>query len=126
MAEQIVRLGVVSVVLVNYKGANDTITCLRAFDEVDWPADRLELVVVDNDSGDGSSEKIRAAVPSATVIDSGSNSGFAGGCNLGAANATGQYLAFINNDARPHRNWIGAAVAAFEADAVVPAEGTHR
>ena len=33
----------VSVILVNYRGADDTISCLRAFDEVDWPADRLQL-----------------------------------------------------------------------------------
>jgi hypothetical protein len=111
-----VRPGVVSVILVNYKGAEDTITCLRAFDDVDWPADRLELIVVDNDSRDGSAERIRAAVPGARVIESGSNSGFAGGCNLGVAHATGEYVAFINNDARPHREWISAAVAAFEAE----------
>lgn len=110
------RPGVVSVVLVNYKGAADTITCLRAFDDVDWPADRLELIVVDNDSGDGSVEQIRAAVPGAVVVESGSNSGFAGGCNLGVEHATGEYVAFINNDARPGTDWISAAVAELEAD----------
>ncbi len=113
------RPGVVSVVLVNYKGASDTITCLRAFDDVDWPADRLELIVVDNDSGDGSAEQIRAAVPRAVVVESGSNSGFAGGCNLGVEHATGEYVAFINNDARPGPGWISAAVAELEADRTV-------
>ena len=111
--------GVVSVVLVNYKGADDTIACLRAFDDVDWPRERLELIVIDNDSGDGSVEQIRAAVPSAIVVDAGANTGFAGGCNLGVARATGEYVAFINNDARPHPQWVSAAVAAFEADPFV-------
>jgi hypothetical protein len=109
------RPGVVSVVLVNYKGAEDTITCLQAFADVDWPADRLELVVVDNDSGDGSAERIRAAVPHAMVVESGGNLGFAGGCNLGVAHATGDVVAFLNNDARPHRDWIRAAVAELDA-----------
>ena len=111
-----VRPGVVSVVLVNYRGAAETITCLRAFDDIDWPADRLELIVVDNDSGDGSTAQIRAAVPGATVIESGSNRGFAGGCNLGVAHATGEYVGLINNDARPDAQWIAAAVRAFEED----------
>ena len=111
-----VRPGVVSVVLVNYRGAADTITCLRAFDDVEWPADRLELIVVDNDSGDGSAKKIRAALPDVVVVESGSNTGFTGGCNLGVARATGDYIALINNDARPDRSWISAAVAAFEED----------
>lgn len=110
------RDGVVSVVLVNYKGADDTITCLRAFDEVDWPRERLELIVVDNDSQDGSAERIRAAVPHAKVVESGGNLGFAGGCNTGVAHATGQWVGFINNDARPGPGWITAAVEAMSAD----------
>jgi GT2 family glycosyltransferase len=113
------RPGVVSVVLVNYRGAPDTITCLSAFADVDWPVDRLELIVVDNDSGDGSAASIRAAIPHARVIDAGSNTGFAGGCNLGVQQATGEFVGFINNDARPDRRWIAAAVEAFEADAHV-------
>ncbi len=111
-----VRPGVVSVVLVNYRGADDTITALRSFADVDWPADRLELIVVDNASGDGSFERISEAVPHARVIDAGGNTGFAGGCNLGVAHATGEYVAFLNNDARPGREWVSAAVAELEAD----------
>jgi len=114
-----VRAGVVSVVLVNYKGAPDTIACLRAFADVDWPADRLELIVVDNDSGDGSVGRIREAVPRAVVVEAGSNTGFAGGCNLGVAHATGEYVGLINNDARPGEQWVAAAVGAFEADPTV-------
>ena len=120
-ADATVRPGVVSVVLVNYRGAEDTITCLRAFDDVDWPADRLELIVVDNESGDGSAERIRTAVPGAHVVESGSNAGFAGGCNAGVAVATGEYVAFINNDARPDRGWVRAAVETFEQDASIGA-----
>lgn len=116
-----VQPGVVSVILVNYKGAEDTITCLRYFDEIDWPRDKFELIVVDNDSQDGSVEAIRAAVPHAVVVDAGSNTGFAGGCNLGVSHAKGEYVAFINNDARPDAGWIRAAVEAFEADAQVGA-----
>ena len=114
-----VRAGVVSVVLVNYRGAPDTIACLRAFADVDWPADRLELIVVDNDSADGSVRAIREAVPGVTVVEAGSNTGFAGGCNLGVAHATGEYVGLINNDARPGEQWVAAAVRAFEADPVV-------
>jgi GT2 family glycosyltransferase/glycosyltransferase involved in cell wall biosynthesis len=112
---------VVSVVLVNYRGAEDTIVCLQAFEQVDWPADRLELIVMDNDSGDGSAERIRAAVPHARVIETGANLGFAGGCNAGVEAATGEWVAFLNNDARPGTDWISAAVAAMEADPTVGA-----
>lgn len=115
------RPGVVSVVLVNYRGAEDTITCLQAFADVEWPDDRLELVVIDNDSGDGSAERIRAAVPRAKVVESGANLGFAGGCNLGVEHATGEWVAFLNNDARPGPRWIAAAVEAMQADPTIGA-----
>ena len=111
-----VRDGVVSVILVNFHGADDTIVCLQAFDDVDWPGDKLELIVVDNDSGDGQAERIAEECPSVRVIQSGGNLGFAGGCNLGVDHAQGQYVAFLNNDARPGRLWISAAVEAMESD----------
>jgi GT2 family glycosyltransferase/glycosyltransferase involved in cell wall biosynthesis len=101
---------VVSVVIVNYKGADDTIACLDGLAALDWPAERLEVVVVDNASGDGSVERIRAAHPGVTVLALDTNTGFAGGCNRGVAAATGQYVAFINNDARPDPHWLTAAL----------------
>lgn len=119
--EHEIRDGVVSVILVNYKGAEDTIACLRYFDNIDWPQDRLELIVVENDSQDGSAETIAQACPRVRVLPSGSNLGFAGGCNFGVENATGQYVAFINNDARPARGWVKAAVDAMEADPTIGA-----
>ena len=113
------RPGVVSVVLVNYRGADDTIACLQAFSDVDWPDERLELIVVDNASGDGGAQRVRTAVPHALVVESPTNTGFAGGCNLGVEHATGEYVAFINNDARPGGAWISAAVDVLERDPAV-------
>lgn len=104
-------LPMVSVIVVNYRGAEHTIACLRGLrEELDYPADRLETVVVENGSGDGSAERIRAAEPGATLVESPENLGFAGGVNLGARHATGEVLALLNNDARPHRDWVRAAV----------------
>lgn len=114
-----VRPGVVSVVLVNYRGADDTIACLGHFAEVDWPADKLELIVVENASGDDSAARIRAAMPHVKVVEAGSNTGFAGGCNLGVAHATGEYVAFLNNDARPGTQWVSAAVETLAADTTI-------
>ena len=101
---------IVSVVIVNYRGAEDTIRCLRDFAEIDWPQDHLELVVVDNASGDDSVRRIREAVPRAKVIASKRNTGFAGGCNLGVRRSRGEYIAFINSDARPGKTFLSAAV----------------
>jgi len=116
------RRGVVSVVIVNYRGADDTITCVQSLEGLDWPSDRLEIIVVDNHSGDGSADQIRARVGDrAIVLESPTNSGFAGGCNFGVAAATGQYLGFLNNDARPDAAWVLAAFEVLDRDPSVGA-----
>lgn len=104
--------GVVSVVLVNFRGTDDTITAVAGLRELDWPAERLEIVVVENGSGDDSAARLRA-VPGIVLVESADNLGFAGGCNLGVAHSTGEVVAFLNNDARPDTAWISAAMAAF-------------
>ena len=110
---------VVSVVIVNFRGADDTIACLQACGHLNWPHDQFELIVVDNASGDGSVERIGAACPDAKIIASKKNLGFAAGCNRGVEAASGDYIAFLNNDARPDPDWIRAAVGTLEADSSV-------
>ncbi|MFC4243526.1 glycosyltransferase [Gryllotalpicola reticulitermitis] len=106
--------GVVSVVLVNFRGTDDTLEAITRLREVDWPAERLEIVVVENASGDGSLERLRAEASDIVLVESRENLGFAGGCNLGVAHARGEYLAFLNNDAKPEGGWVRGAVARFE------------
>ncbi|TFD86273.1 glycosyltransferase [Cryobacterium serini] len=110
------RLGAVSVVLVNFRGAEDTIKALEHLRMLDWPSDEIELIVVENASGDGSSEAIRKAAPWVTVVESSENLGFAGGCNLGVAASSGEFVAFLNSDAKPDSQWVRAAVSAFAGD----------
>src|ERR1043165_2003067 len=115
-------LPTVSVVVVNYRGAEDTITCLRALaDDLAYPADRLQVICVDNASGDGSVERIRANAPGVELVESPVNTGFAGGCNLGVQHAKGSVVAFLNNDARPHPDWVSAAVKVRRAEPTVAA-----
>ncbi|MGB6163259.1 MAG: glycosyltransferase [Pseudonocardiaceae bacterium] len=112
----------VSVIVVNYRGAEHTVPCLRALrDKLDWPAERLELICVDNASDDGSAQRIAAEVPQVRLIRSATNTGFAGGCNRGVGKATGSIVAFLNNDARPHRDWVRAAVEVLHAEPDVAA-----
>ncbi|KOV79893.1 glycosyl transferase [Nocardia sp. NRRL S-836] len=110
---------VVSVVIVNYRGADDTITCVRGLAELDYPAELLQVVVVDNEAHD--TARLTRELPSARIVTSQENLGFAGGCNLGVEHATGSVLAFLNNDARADRNWVKAAIKVFHAEPAVGA-----
>ncbi len=107
---RVTHSGRVSVVIVNYDGADDTLACVESLRQVEIGDGGLEIIVVDNGSSGGDAERIRAAVPDAHVVELKENLGFAAGCNAGVARATGEYLAFLNNDARPHPHWLGAAL----------------
>jgi GT2 family glycosyltransferase len=68
-----------------------------------------ELIVVDNDSADGSADLVRALAPGARLHASSHNSGFAAACNEAAAMAGGELLVLLNPDAAPFPGW-GAAI----------------
>lgn len=104
----------VSVILVNYRGADDTIEAIRHLGELDWPSEQFEIVVVENASGDDSAERIKAAAPHVVLVESKKNLGFAGGCNLGVKRSSGDIVAFLNNDARPDPGWLREAVRRFD------------
>lgn len=108
------KTSLVSVVLVNFKGAEDTIEAIKHLKHLDWPKNQLEIVVVENASGDDSADRIRAVAGDVKIVESKVNLGFAGGCNLGVKKSKGDIIAFLNNDARPDTAWVREAVRRFE------------
>jgi len=57
----------------------------------------VDVVLVDNGCTDGAVDRL-APTPGVAVVRPGKNLGFAGGCNAGAAVASGEFLALINGD----------------------------
>jgi GT2 family glycosyltransferase len=107
----------VRVVVVTRDGGALLERCVERLAAVDWPAERLEVVVVDNASTDGSVERAVAARPGVRVIRSGRNLGYAAGNNLalGELGAV-EYVALLNNDAFVEPGWLQPLVEALEAD----------
>ncbi|HEX5585697.1 MAG TPA: glycosyltransferase [Acidimicrobiia bacterium] len=107
----------VRVVVLNYDGGDTTVRCLEALQQVDWPADALEIVLVDNASIDGIAPVIARDMPVVRVIEHTHNVGFAGGCNLALRDLSAiDYVALLNNDTIPDRDWLRPLVDALEAD----------
>jgi N-acetylglucosaminyl-diphospho-decaprenol L-rhamnosyltransferase len=102
----------VSVIVVNFNGRQWLEGCLSAAEAQDGV--RAEIILVDNASTDGSAGFVRENFPSVKLVLLNDNRGFAGGSNAGSAAARGRYLAFLNNDARPDRSWLGSLLAALE------------
>jgi N-acetylglucosaminyl-diphospho-decaprenol L-rhamnosyltransferase len=60
-----------------------------------------ELVVIDNDSRDGTPALVAELAPQATVMSCTENAGFPAACNRGASLASGELIVFLNPDAAP-------------------------
>ncbi len=86
-----------SIIILNYKTKGLLKQCLRGIVEAQLPISH-EVIVVDNDSGDGSLDMVRELFPQVIRIASPTNVGFAAGMNLGFTRATGQYVMTLNTD----------------------------
>jgi len=92
--------GVVSVVVLTASGARHLPDCLDSLRRQDWPADRLEVIVVDNGSANDPTAAAQRHYPGARVVRMHANLGFAAGNNAGARQARGEWLLFLNDDTR--------------------------
>jgi GT2 family glycosyltransferase len=89
----------VSVVIVTYGGLDLTRDCLESLSRETWP--RLEVLVVDNASSDGTPEflkEVAAREPRVRTIFNAENRGFAAANNQGIAGSTGEVVVLLNND----------------------------
>jgi N-acetylglucosaminyl-diphospho-decaprenol L-rhamnosyltransferase len=104
----------VRVVVVNFNGGDAVVRCVDALRALDT-RHHVEIVVVDNDSTDGSPARVRER-PGVAVWPTGSNLGFVAN-NLALADLTGlDYVALVNNDAFVEPGWLEPLVEALEAD----------
>lgn len=98
--------------MVAYGHAAQLPATLDALQALTYPADRREIIVVEN--GDGSSAAVARAYAGVRVLEPGRNLGFGGGCNLAVAHTTGEIVALINPDLQPRPDFLRALVAALE------------
>lgn len=84
-----------SIILVAYNSRADLGPCLDAIFRQTQPDD--EVIVVDNGSTDGSADFVQRQFPHARLIRC-TNTGYAGGNNVGARAAQGKYLVLLNPD----------------------------
>ncbi|MER3433406.1 MAG: glycosyltransferase family 2 protein [Leptolyngbya sp. ERB_1_1] len=87
----------VSIILVNYNGAQVTIDCLHSIRN-QLHTVPYEVIVVDNASTDQSADSIESTFPEVKLLRQSENRGFGAGNNIGARIASGEYLFLLNTD----------------------------
>ena len=109
----------VSIIIPHWNGIAILSECLSSL--VNTEHDSYEIIVVDNASTDGSQSWIKNTYPQIKLIENEKNRGYAGGCNVGALEAEGDYLVFLNNDTIQDPDWLQHLENFMEKDKVIAA-----
>lgn len=98
-----------SIIIPVYNNWNFTEKCLESvFLNTRAVNGDFEVIVVDDNSKDGTYDNIRdftSQKSNVVYLRNEDNLGFSGSCNRGAANAAGEYLIFLNNDTVVTKDW---------------------
>ncbi|PYM16057.1 MAG: glycosyl transferase [Candidatus Rokuibacteriota bacterium] len=100
----------VSVVVCSYNGSRTIRDCLKALQRLDYPD--YEVIVVDDGSRDRTAA-IARSYRDVRVIST-PNRGLSNARNTGLAAATGDIVAYIDDDAYPDPHWLTYLVATFQ------------
>ncbi|MBW4443220.1 MAG: glycosyltransferase family 2 protein [Plectolyngbya sp. WJT66-NPBG17] len=108
----------VSIILVNYNGAEITIECLHSI-QSQLHSVPYEVIVVDNASTDQSAASIEKAFPEVKLLRQSQNRGFGTGNNIGAKIASGKYLFLLNTDTILTSDLLPHLVEVIEKDSTI-------
>jgi GT2 family glycosyltransferase len=106
----------VSIIILNWNGKEHLRECLSSLDRLNYRS--VEILVVDNNSTDGSREWL-SAQKKITLIANKENLGYAEGNNVGFQAARGVYCAVLNNDMVVDPGWLDEPVRVLEKNADV-------
>jgi GT2 family glycosyltransferase len=107
--------GLVSVIFPNYNGKDLTIDYLKSLKKTTYP--KIEIIIVDNASTDGSVKAIKEKFPHVKIIRNKKNLGPARAFNQGIKQSKGEYVIITDNDMFVHDpEWVTELVKTAESD----------
>ena len=89
----------VSIIIINWNTRQLLENCLDSL-AASCAAHPFEVIVVDNNSTDGSREMVRQKFPATKLICNSTNVGFAHGNNQGIKASRGRYISLVNSDVK--------------------------
>lgn len=104
-----------SIVIVHYRTPDLLIACLHSIYE-HANGLNLEVIVVDNNSGDNTPDRIRQTFHDVILIASDTNHYFSEGNNVGIRAATGHYVLVLNPDMEIRGRALHQLIAALDSD----------
>lgn len=117
MSDNNKQMPLVYLLILNYNGYEYTCGCIESLRQITYH--NYRLLIIDNDSQDGSYEKLKSDYPDVEAIRTGRNLGYAGGNNVGISYAIARgakYVCILNNDIKVEQNFLEVLVKAMEND----------
>jgi len=111
-----------SIIIVNWNSLEFAKNCIASIETTTQDVD-YEIIVVDNASPEGGCSEIRTRFPGVRVIALEQNIGFGAANNLGAEQASGRDLLFLNPDTLVLGDALGRMMAVLDAEEEVGAVG---
>ncbi len=105
----------VSIIVVNYNGKKYLKDCFSSLYNLNFPPNKLEIVMVDNGSSDSSLEFVKENFSRVEIIENNINN-YCKANNLGIKSAKGKYIAILNNDTKVDENWLVELVKVINQD----------
>lgn len=87
-----------SIIIVSYNTRQLLDECLASIQAAEEPIGGVEVIVVDNNSQDGSQEMVQTKYPGVCLLALSENLGFSTANNRGTAVSHGEYILFLNSD----------------------------
>lgn len=104
-----------------FNGESTLRQCLKSIEEIDYPKDQMEIIVVDNNSKDKTI--LIANEFQVTVIEE-KKQGRSHARNKGANVARGEFLAFVDSDCILDKNWASELIKSFQFHFIGAAQGS--
>ncbi|MCJ7472821.1 MAG: glycosyltransferase, partial [Actinobacteria bacterium] len=114
----------ISIAIVNLNGKDYLKDCLESIKGLDYPRDRIEIIIVDNGSRDSSVSFLQSEYSQVKLIKNNKNMGFAYANNQAAKVAKGEYIAFLNNDTKVDSKWLIELLRPIYGDSETVASGS--
>lgn len=92
-----------SIIIVIFNSKRHLESCIESILKQNYPH---EIIVVDNNSTDGSCQLLRDKFPMVKLIENYDNLGYGMGNNLGIKYATGKYIVILNPDTIVENSWL--------------------
>jgi len=112
-----------SILIVNWNTRERTLACINSIRKFVSTQAEVQIIVIDNDSGDGSVEAIRESGVDVEIIENKENAGFGRANNAGLKRATGRIVLFLNSDTEITASTIPDLLSEFDTHPEVAAFG---